>query len=256
MENWTRDEMMVYAAAQAVGDNDVVLVGTGLPLVAAYHAKRSHAPGMVMLFESGVIDPVPGYIAVGPGDFPLIASAVQNTSLFNVLAMAQRGVLDVAFLGGAQIDPYGNINTTAVGSYQKPRPRLSGSGGANDIASFASRTVIIARHQRRRFVEKLDYLTTPGHLDGPGARERAGLSGGGPAALITDLGVFVYDSETLRMRVQSLHPGVSADEAIRETGFEVLGLDALDIPQTPLGDAEELAALRQVDPAQVYLNSR
>ncbi|HML36783.1 MAG TPA: CoA-transferase [Bacillota bacterium] len=247
------DELMVFSAARLIKDYDVVMVGTGIPLVAAYLAKRTHAPNSVLVFESGALDPIPEYIAVGPGDYPLISSAVKATSLFDSLLLNQRGKIDLGFLGGAEIDMYGNINSTVMGDQKKPDVRLPGSGGANDIASCAKKVVLIAKHDKKKLPAKVSYLTSPGYLGGPGEREQTGLPGGGPAMLITNLGLFGFDEETKRMKVISLHPGVTPQVTAENTGFEILGLDADDIAETELPDETTLEILRKIDPDGIVL---
>ena len=166
----------------------------------------------------------------------------------DIMEACQRGVMDYAFLGGAQIDAYGNLNSTVIGDYQKPRVRFPGSGGGNDFASFCWRTLVITQHDRRRFVEKVDFLTTPGYLTGPGAREAAGLpKGGGPYRVITDLAVMSFEEKTCRMQVESLHPGVTVEQVRENTEFE-LGQVA-HVAETVPPEKEELRVLREeVDP--------
>ncbi len=249
---WKLDEIMVYVASKTIKDHDVVLVGTGLPLVTSYYAQRTHAPNLTMVFESGAVSPVPKDLAVGPGDFPLQKTAIMQSSLFDALSYAQRGIIDVGFLGGAEIDEYGNINTTVIGSYNKPDVRLPGSGGANDIASCAKKTIIIAKHKLRTFPKKLCYITTPGYLSGVKDRKDHGLRGEGPACLVTDFGLFVYDEKTRRTRIKSIHPGVTKQQIIENTGFEILGIEE-DVPETQIGGQKELDIIRSIDPTNMYL---
>ncbi len=248
----TRQEIMAVAAARELQDGEVAFIGTGLPMIAAYLAKFTHAPGLTLIFESGVIGAQPRGLAIGVGDFKLVSHCQKATSLYYALSLLQAGRVDVGFLGAAEIDPYGNINTTVIGDYERPTVRLPGSGGANDIASLARRVILIVMHQRRKFVEKLHYLTTPGYLDGGDARRRAGLVGGGPSRLITDLAVLGFDPASKRMRVESLHPGVSLEEVRANTGFELLASPGL--PTTPAPTPEQVRLLReQIDPEGEYL---
>jgi glutaconate CoA-transferase subunit B len=179
-----------------------------------------------------------------------MVGGLMHSSMDEIMTACQRGMVDYTFLGGAQIDMYGNLNSTLVGSdYQRPKVRLPGSGGANDLASLCWKTLVITPHDKRRFVSRLDFLTTPGYLSGPGAREAAGLpAGGGPYKVISTLALMGYDSQTRRMRVESLHPGVTTEDVRRNTGFEMLFTE--NLPVTPEPSDEELAILRsQVDPS-------
>lgn len=241
---WSKEELMISAAADAIEDYDVALVGIGLPNLAAMLAKQTHAPNLKLIFESGAIDAKPDDLPQGPGDFPLLKTSVMTTSLFNALGYVQRGKVDIAFLGAAEIDQYGNLNATVIGNYDSPLCRLPGSGGANDMGSGAGRIVVISRHVRRKFPEKVSYITTPGFISGPGDRERYGLKGEGPVRVITDLGVFGFDEKTKRMKILSIHPGVKRKEIIENTQFEILGMDG-EIPTTEV-KSDEIHQLIQV----------
>lgn len=251
--DWTKEELMIAAAADVIEDHDVALVGIGLPILAAMLAKNSTAPNLKLIFESGAVDAVPSSIPQGPGDFPLLKGSVMNTSLFNALGYVQRGKVDVAFLGAAEIDQYGNLNATIVGdSYTNPVCRLPGSGGANDMGSGAKKIVIISKHLRRKFPKRVSYITTPGFLTGPGEREKRGLRGEGPVRVITDLGIFGFDDETKQMRILSIHPGVSPQEIIDNTQFEVLGIDG-EIPITSAKDDALHTLLQSLDKDHYYI---
>jgi glutaconate CoA-transferase subunit B len=252
MDGVTLEETMVYKAAQEIADGATIFVGTGLPMLAAYLAKATHAPGVTMLFESGIIDPRPKHLALGVGDFRLMNDASGIRGLHYVLSLLQRGVIDVGFLGAAEVDQYGNINTTVIGGdYHHPGKRLPGSGGANDIASSAKATVIMAQHRPERLVERVQYLTSPGFLGGGDERRQVGLSGGGPSMIITDLVVFRFDDTTKKAYVASIHPGVDPAEVVARTGFAVDVSDAT--PRTPQPDRETVELLRSLDPDGVYL---
>src|SRR5579871_266048 len=223
--NATLEEVMVFTASREVLDGSAVFVGTGLPMLAAYLAKATHAPEVSLLFESGILDPNPRHLALGVGDFRLMSGATSIRGLHYVLGLLQRGVIDVGFLGAAEVDAFGNINTTVIGGdYRHPAKRLPGSGGANDIASCARTTVIMCPHRRERLVERVQYVTSPGFLGGRDERERAGLPGGGPSMIITDLAVFRFEAETRRVYVSSVHPGVDPSEVVDRAGF------ALEVP--------------------------
>ena len=218
----TKDTLMAVAASREIHDGDVAFIGTGLPMVAAYLAKATHAPNVKLVFESGIIDPQPQELATGVGDYRLALGSPKIAGTAYALSLLQGGDIDIGFLGAAEIDCHGNLNSTAIGPYRRPRVRLPGSGGANDIASMARRFVIVARLDRSRFVEKLSYLTTPGFLNGPGAREAAGLPGGGPVRVITDLAVLGFDPSTKRMQIEELFVGVGAAQVQERCGFELL----------------------------------
>ncbi|GAA1869034.1 CoA-transferase subunit beta [Asanoa iriomotensis] len=250
--SFSKDEIMTVATSRYIADGDTVFIGTGLPMVAAYLAKATHAPNVALMFESGVLDPRPRSIAKAVGDPRLVSTARRVSGMMDSLLMLQGGRVDLGVLGCAQVDRFGNINTTAIGSYERPSTRLPGSGGANDIASCAKHHLIVTRHNRRTFVESVDYLTTPGHLTGPGARQRAGLPGGGPIGVVTDLGVFGFDARTCEMVVESVHPGVSLDDVRAATAFELAVKP--DLSETKPPSDSELDILRtRIDPEGVYL---
>lgn len=252
MDGVSLEETMVYTAAREIGDGTTIFVGTGLPMLAAYLAKATHAPQVTMLFESGVIDPRPQHLALGVGDFRLMQDASGIRGLHYVLSLLQRGVIDVGFLGAAEVDRHGNINSTIIGgSYQHPGKRLPGSGGANDIASSAKATVIMAQHRPERLVERVQYVTSPGFLGGGDQRRRAGLLGGGPLMIITDLAVFRFDTETKGAYVASIHPTVDPTDVVARTGFAVDVSDST--PRTPQPDHATIELLRSLDPDGVYL---
>lgn len=268
--DYTPAELMVVAAAREIRDGDVVFVGMRLPLLAFQLAQATHAPRAVGVFEAGIVraEPAPAPL-VTMGDLPNLHGALWCTDSLNALGLLQRGLIDVGFIGGAQVDRYGNLNTTYVMDHAelevgKPgtpareqalrealRPgassltRLPGSGGACDIASLAGRLVLIMAHERRRFVERVDYVTSPGHGTGRGWRGRAGLPGGGPAAVITTLAVLRFD-EAGEMYLASVHPGRTVAEVQAHTGWD-LAL-AEDVSQTPPPTPEELSLVRRWDP--------
>jgi glutaconate CoA-transferase subunit B len=250
---YTAMELMICCAARLLEDGKTAAIGTGVPCAAAMLAQRMHAPHLVLLFEAGGVAPQLPTMPISVGDSRSFYHAVMATSMADIMETGQRGLIDYTFLGGAQIDPYGNLNSTCIGTYDRPKVRLPGSGGANDLASFCRRILVLIQHDRRRFVEKLDFLTTPGYLTGPGAREAAGLPpGGGPYRVITNLAVLGYNEETKRMEIQSLHPGVTLDQVRAATGFELGVREPLAVTQSPT--AEELQLLREeVDPHRYVL---
>jgi glutaconate CoA-transferase, subunit B len=212
-------------------------------------AQRTHAPRLVILFEAGGVAPQLPTMPISVGDSRTFHRGLIATSMCDIMEACQRGMVDYTFLGGAQIDAFGNLNSTMIGTdYARPKVRLPGSGGANDLASLCWRILVVTSHDRRRFVEKLDFLTTPGYLTGPGAREAAGLPPGtGPYRVITDLAVLGYHEATCRMQVLSLHPGVSLEQVRAATGFALGAAGALSTTLAPT--PEELRILREeVDP--------
>lgn len=251
--DYSRQELMVIEAARALRDGEIVFVGTGLPLLATALAQKRHAPNVAMVVESGVIAPQVLPTPISVSDPKVMHRAMKLGTLREVLGcLLQRGLIDVGMIGGAQIDRYANINSTLIGRSNAIRRRLPGSGGANDMASHCPRLIVITHHERRRFPERCDYITSPGFLDGPGGRERAGLRKEFTVTVITDLAVMENDPETCALRILKVMPGVTIDAVRAETGFrpEVApGVTEVD-PPAP----EDLRVLRdELDPARVYL---
>jgi glutaconate CoA-transferase subunit B len=242
-------ELMICCAARLLEDGKTAAVGTGVPCAAGMLAQRTCSPNLVVLFEAGGVAPQLPTMPISVGDSRTFYRGVMATSMCDIMETCQRGLIDYTFLGGAQIDAYGNLNSTMIGGdYAKPDVRLPGSGGANDLASLCWRILVVTLHDRRRFVEKLDFLTTPGYLTGPGAREAAGLPPGtGPYRVITDLAVMGYHDQTKRMEVLSLHPGVGLEKVREATRFELHVREPLAVTRPP--SDEELRILREeVDP--------
>lgn len=248
-------EMMAVAGARELRDGEVAFVGTGLPMLSAMLAQYTHAPGLVCLYESGYVGCHNIHTARLVGDIRLMYGLDMAASMVDVLGFLQSGRVDVGFIGGAQVDMYGNVNSTVIGRYEAPRTRLPGSGGANDIGSLAKRTIIICNHELRRFPERVDYITTPGFLDGGDARAVAGLRGAGPCRVITDLAIMGFDDTTKRMRLISLHPGSTVHAVQKNTGFDLLIPSEVAVTPEPTDD--ELRILREkVDPLGFYLGRR
>ncbi len=242
-------ELMICLASRLLENGAIVAVGTGVPCAAAMLAQKTNAPGLVIMFEAGGVAPQLPTMPISVGDSRTFHRGLMATSMCDVMETATRGMIDYAFLGGAQIDSYGNLNSTMIGhNYNTPRVRLPGSGGANDLASLCWRVIVVTNHDRQRFVDRLDFVTTPGYLTGPGAREAAGLPPGtGPYRVITDLAVMGYNAVTCRMEVLSLHEGVSPALVRERTGFEIEIPDIASRTTPPT--AHELEILRtQVDP--------
>ena len=242
-------ELMICCAARLLENGRTVAVGTGAPCAAAMLAQRTTAPDLVIFFEAGGVAPQLPTMPISVGDSRTFYRGVMATSMADVMETCQRGLMDYTFLSGAQIDAYGNLNSTQIGDdYARPKVRLPGSGGANDLASLCWRILVVTTHDRRRFVEKLDFLTTPGYLTGPGAREAAGLPPGtGPFRVITDLAILGYHETTKRMEVLSLHPGITLEQVQANTGFELAVREPMLTTATP--SDPELCILRdEVDP--------
>lgn len=246
-------ELMIVNAARLLTDGEVVFVGVGQPNLACNLAKRTHAPNLTMIYEAGVIGAEPARLPLSIGDPTLVSGSLSVVSMYDIFTLyLQRGNVDVGFLGGAQIDRFGNINATIVGKdYEHPKVRLPGSGGAQEIAAWANRCYIMTPHQKRRFPEKVDFLTSAGYLNGTGGREKAGLRGKGPIGVVTDLGFMEPDARG-ELILTAIHPGKTADQARENTGWDLKVADTL---RTTLPVSEnELRILREeLDPGGIYL---
>ncbi len=244
---FTDRELMVVAAGREIQDGDVVFVGMRLPLVAFAFAKRTHAPRAVGFFENGIVRDQP---ALDPlmtmSDTPNVPGALWCAGTIDVMGLLQQGLVDLGFIGGAEIDRYGNLNTSYIGDWRSPTVRLPGSGGGADIASLAKRFVVIMPQERHRFRERVHYITSPGFGDGAGWRRRVGLPGGGPSAVITTLGIFRFDPDTREMVLASYHPGQSVLSVKAATGWDLRVAAAVRETATPT--PEELAIVRDCDP--------
>ncbi|MGW8529836.1 MULTISPECIES: CoA-transferase subunit beta [Nocardiopsidaceae] len=242
---WTSDEIMTVTASRSLCDGMSCFVGIGLPSTAANLARRTHAPGLWMIYESGTLGTVPDRLPLSIGDGSLADAAdtvVPVPEVFNY--WLQAGRIDVGFLGAAQLDRYANINTTVIGDYADPRVRLPGAGGAPEIAASCREVVVVMRHSRRAFVERVDFVTSVGHGSGPGDRERLGLRGAGPVRVITDLGVLEPDPRTRELVLTGVHPGVAADEVRAATGWDLAVAEGLEV--TPEPTDAELSVLRSL----------
>jgi glutaconate CoA-transferase subunit B len=244
---WTSDEMMSVAAARALRDSAVCFVGIGLPSTAANLARRTHAPNLVLIYESGTLGAKPAALPLSIGDGILAETAdavISVPEVFNY--WLQPGRIDVGFLGAAQIDRFANINTTIIGEdYRKPTIRLPGAGGAPEIAASCREVVVVVRQTPRAFVPKVDFVTSVGFGAGPGDRERLGLRGSGPRTVITDLGILRADPVTCELTLTSLHPGVEVERVRRSTGWDLAV--AAELAQTPPPGPHELAVLRELE---------
>jgi glutaconate CoA-transferase subunit B len=234
-------------------DNTTAFIGTGIPMLAASLAQKMHAPNLVAIFEFGGTGAILDDLPLAVGERRTFHRAVAASGILDIVETAQRGFIEYGFLGGAQIDPYGNLNSTVIGDHDNPKVRLPGSGGGNDVGSHCWRTIAIMRHDSRRFVEKVDFVTTPGYLDGPAAREKAGLPPGtGPYRVVTTLAVMGYHPESKRMMLLATQPGVTVEQVLENTGFELLLADEIENSLPPT--AEELRLLREeVDKDKYYI---
>jgi glutaconate CoA-transferase subunit B len=244
-DHFTRDELMTVSAARELTDRTVCFVGIGRPSTAANLARLTHAPRTVLVYESGTIGSKPHALPLSIGDGELAETAdsvVPVPEIFNY--WLQGGRIDVGFLGAAQIDKHGNLNSTVIGDYEHPKVRLPGGGGAPEIAAMAGEVIVIMPQSERSFVEKLHFRSSVGYGDGPDDRAKLGLSGGGPTVVITDLGVLRPDSESKELTLEQVHPGVSVDDALEATGWDLKVAD--DVSETEPPSEEELRVLREL----------
>ena len=251
LATYTASELLAVMSGRLLRDGQVVFAGVGIPLLAATLAQRLHAPGLTILFEGGTIGAF-----VEPGKLPPSTNEQRCTRRANmvlgstdVLLLLQRGYVDVGFMGGAQIDQYGNLNSSFIGDPQRPVSRLPGTGGGNDIASL-TQMIVAMKHEKRRFVKAVDFVTSPGFLTGNSSRDDSGLIAGGMYRLVTDLGMLGFDEVSKRMMLLALHPYATAEQVQQNTGFELL--IAGDLPITDPPTENELAVLRHLDPERLY----
>lgn len=250
---YTASELMCINAARLLRDGDVVFVGVGLPNLACNLARRTHAPNLQLIYEAGVIGARPSRLPLSIGDPTLVTGAVSVCGMFDIFSQyLQRGNIDVGFLGGAQIDRFGNINATIIGGdYQHPKVRLPGSGGSQEIAGWANRCYIITPHQKRRFPEKVDFITSAGFLNGRAQRELTGARGGGPLVVVTNLGLLEPDANG-ELVLSALHPGCTLEQVRENTGWQVRTSGKVSTTEPPL--PSELQLLREeLDPGGIYL---
>jgi len=250
--NYNTAEMVCIMSARFLEDGKIVFGGAGMPLISCILAQKLHAPRLTILFEGGVIGPQVEVGKMPPSTNEQRAARRANMllSITDILLLQQRGYVDYGFLGGAQIDMYGNLNSSFIGDPEKPKVRLPGTGGANDIASLASKILVAMHHEKKRFVEKVDFITTPGYLQGGESRKKAGLLMGGTYKVITHLGIFGFEEKTKRMRLETLHPEVTIEEVKERTGFEMLIPEKIEYTKPPT--EQELQSLRELDPDQRY----
>lgn len=249
---YTHSELMAVAGARELRDREIVAVGLGLPVVASFLAKQTHAPDMTILFELGVIDPEPIHCGVGLADPRVWYRAKVMSSFVDILgSILHKGRVDVGFLGGLETDQYGNLNTTLVGDPRGTFRHMVGSGGANDIASCAKRTIIIIRHDAKKLKKAISFVTSPGYVEGGDSRAKAGLTGG-PSKVITDKAIFGFHPETKQMMILSIHPGNTLDDVVGNMGFKPVVPDQVPFTEPPTKD--QLRLIREViDPGRMYM---
>jgi glutaconate CoA-transferase, subunit B len=253
MSDVTANELLAVMGARALRDGVTVFAGVGAPLMATALAQRTHAPRLTMMMEGGIIGPSfkPGELPISTNEMRTAYHAQMLPGITDAFLLAQRGFFDVGFIGGAQIDQHGNLNTSAIGGYDKPAVRLPGSGGANDIISLCKEVMILTVHEKRRFTERVDFITSPGYLTGGDARRKSGLLFGGVSRMVTTLGVFDFEPASRRMRLIALHQGATVEQVQANTGFDVLVSPSLTTTAPPT--EKELEILRSLDPKRQFI---
>jgi glutaconate CoA-transferase subunit B len=245
-------ELLICSASRLMEDETTAFIGTGIPMLAASLAQRRQAPSLIPIFEFGGTGAILEDLPMAVGEARTFHKALAASGICDIMETATRGFIDYGFLGGAQIDPYGNLNSTVIGPHHAPKVRLPGSGGANDVGSLCWQTIIIIRHSKRSFVPQVDFVTTPGYLTGPGAREKAGLPPGtGPLYVVSNLAIMGFDQETKRMKLLATQPDVTVEQVVAETGFELIVSG--DIDTNPPPTTEELDILREIDRQRLYI---
>ncbi len=253
--DFTLQELMAVAAAREIQDGEKVIIGTGLPLLAAFLAQKTHAPNMMAIYESGAIDCRPAVTPLSVADAVLVPGAAMQGGLIEALGIVHKGELDVGFLGGAQIDKYGNLNTHVIGDYYSPKVRFAGSGGSNDIGAGCKRTIVMMLHQKQRFPEKVDFVTTPGYFGGPGQREQMGFPGGGPSVVVSTMGILRFHRETKEMYLESYHPGVAVEQIKATTGWDLMVAENVRETERPSPDLIRILR-EEIDPTGVFLKKQ
>ncbi len=253
--DYSSAELMIINAARLLRDGDVVFVGVGQPNLACNLAKRTHAPNLVMIYEAGVIGAEPERLPLSIGDPTLVTGSLSVVSMYDIFTLyLQRGNVDVGFMGGAQIDKFGNINATVIGNdYDHPKTRLPGSGGSQEIAAWANRCYLMTPHQKRRFPEKVDFMTSAGFLEGKKSREATGVRGAGMVGVVTDIG-FMEPDENGELILTALHPGKTAEQAKENTGWDLKAASKLKTTE-PVTENELKILREELDPSGIYLKS-
>ncbi|RDE17283.1 MAG: hypothetical protein C4K48_00100 [Candidatus Thorarchaeota archaeon] len=252
MVEYTKTEFLIACASSHVRDGENVFGGTGMPLLAALLAKETHAPRSILISEAGFIDARPREVPLSVADTRYYYGCSASIGLIETLGfLLQAGRIDVGFLGAAQIDEYGNLNTSYIGPYDAPKVKLPGSGGGNDIASSAKRLIIMMSHDKRKFLKKLDYMTSPGHLEGPGSRKKWSMVGNGPEVVITDMCQMDFHPKTKKIRLMSVHPGYTVQDILDNVMFDLIVPDS--VPTTPKPTQEQIDIMHKLDPNGIYL---
>ncbi|MEM4303191.1 MAG: CoA-transferase [Candidatus Caldarchaeum sp.] len=251
--SYTPSELLAVLTARMLEDGKTVFVGVGIPMISASLAQKLHAPNIVIVFEGGIVAPQmkSHYLPLSTNEVRAARRALALPPINEIFFYQQRGYIDYAIIGGAQVDKYGNVNTSVIGDHSNPRVRLPGSGGGNDIASTCTNVIISTLLEKRRFVERVDFITSPGYLEGYGSRERSGLIFGKPFKVVTDMCIMGFDDETKTMKIEALLQGVSLEQVFSNMGFKPLVADDLKIIDPPT--AEEIRLLREIDPEKLIL---
>lgn len=255
-KDYTLPELLVILASREIKDGETAFLGVGIPLLGGLLAQKTHAPNVIIAIESGSIGPQPKRLILGVGDNACIENATYCTSLWRLLSDQQNGAFDVGCIGGAQVDKYGNLNSTCIfgdGDYLHPDARLPGSGGANDIASSAKRTVYIMPLQKRRFLERVDYITSCGYIDGPDTRKKYGLAGGGPVAIITNMCIFRFDKNTGEAYLESVKEGVTPEEIRDNVSWDLKMAPDVKVIEPPT--VEQIEILRKLDANKMFIGN-
>lgn len=250
---YTPQELIAASASRLLSDRRVVFAGVGMPLLASVLAKSLHAPHLTIVLEGGIIGPQmqPGELPISTNEMRAARRSMMLTDIVDIFLFAQRGFFDYGFLGTAQIDKFGNINTTVIGEFKDPKVRLPGTGGANDIISSCRQVFVVTTHEARRFVEQVDFVTSPGYLQGGSSRQDAGLIFGRVERVVTDLGIMDFHPESKRMRLRQLQPGVEVEQVQASTGFELIVEGPVE--HAPPPTSQELEVLRSIDPDRALL---
>jgi glutaconate CoA-transferase, subunit B len=253
MAGVTHNELLAVMGARQLRDHQTVFTGVGAPMMASVLAQRLHAPRLTMVIEGGIVGPEwrPGWLPISTNEMRTAYRAQMLPAITDAFLLAQRGFLDVGFIGGAQIDRFGNVNTSFIGPVARPRVRLPGSGGANDIVSLCREVIILTAHEPRRFTDTVDFITSPGWLRGGDSRRRSGLLFGGVTRVVTTLGILGFDPASRRMRLEAVHPGVTVEQVRASTPFDLPVADHVDTTAPPTD--QELAILRELDPDRRFI---
>ena len=252
MESYSPSEIMVARAARELNDGEVVFVGIGLPKLACNLARRLQAPNLVLIYESGAVGAVPSRLPLSIGDPCLVTDSISVCSMVEVFNYyLQGGLIDVGFLGGAQVDKYGNINSTVIGNYSHPKVRLPGSGGACEISIHAKKIIIILKQNKKTFPEKIDFITTPGFIDERNQRKKYNMQGRGPDLVITDFGVYRFSKKNHKMFLSEMHPGITLNDLKQNVSWDIN--ISPNLTSTKLPTKEELNIISELDPNRIHL---